>query len=213
MFTGLIEAIGAISRVSSRRSGLELSITCSLPVAGMRSGDSIAVDGACLTVTGLQNRGFTADASSETLQRTTLGAKRPGHRVNLERALRLGERLGGHIVTGHVDAVAELCGRGQAGEFTRLAFACPGQVLRYIVEKGSVAVDGISLTVNEAGDRQFSVMIIPHTLAHTTLHDKKPGDRVNIETDIIGKYVEKLMGNREAAGGITLDFLNKHNFT
>lgn len=213
MFTGLIEDIGAISRVSSRRSGLELSITCSLPVADLHTGDSIAVDGACLTVTGLQAGGFTADASSETLERTTLGAKRPGHRVNLERALRVGDRLGGHIVSGHIDAVAELCGREQAGEFTRLAFACPEQALSYIVEKGSVAVDGISLTVNDVGAGQFSVMIIPHTLARTTLLDKKAGDRANLETDIIGKYVEKLLGKRDAAGGITLDFLAKHNFT
>ncbi len=213
MFTGLIEDIGKIHKIVSRPSGLELSISCSLPVAEIKLGDSIAVDGACLTVTNIQAQGFSADVSSESITRTTLGSKRSGDRVNLERALRLGDRLGGHIVSGHIDAVAALAAREQAGEFIRLVFSCPDGLLRYIVEKGSVAVDGISLTVNSVTPRDFSVMIIPHTLEKTTLHDKKTGDRVNIENDIIGKYVEKLMGKRAADSGITLDFLTKHNFT
>jgi riboflavin synthase len=213
VFTGLIEDIGRIQKIASRRSGLELFIGCSLPAAELQLGDSIAVDGACLTVTGIQAQGFAADVSPETLERTTLGKKRSGDRVNLERALRLGDRLGGHIVSGHIDAVAVLGAREKEGEFIRLVFGCPDQVLRYIIEKGSVAVDGISLTVNSVTARDFSVMIIPHTLEKTTLNDKKTGEPVNIENDIIGKYVEKLLGKQSAESGITLDFLTKHNFT
>jgi riboflavin synthase len=192
---------------------MELSISCGLPVAEIQLGDSIAVDGACLTVTAMQGLGFSVDVSSETLQRTTLGKRRAGGRVNLERALRLGDRLGGHIVSGHIDGIAVLSAREQTGEFTRLVFSAPEQLLKYIIEKGSVAIDGISLTVNTVTGRDFSVMIIPHTLEKTTLAGKAAGDQVNIENDLIGKYVEKLMGKRDADGGITLDFLAKHNFT
>jgi riboflavin synthase len=213
VFTGLIEDVGKIQRIAPRRSGMELSISCGLPVAEIQLGDSIAVDGACLTVTAMQGLGFSVDVSSETLQRTTLGKRRAGGRVNLERALRLGDRLGGHIVSGHIDGIAVLSAREQTGEFTRLVFSAPEQLLKYIIEKGSVAIDGISLTVNTVTGRDFSVMIIPHTLEKTTLAGKAAGDQVNIENDLIGKYVEKLMGKRDADGGITLDFLAKHNFT
>jgi riboflavin synthase len=214
VFTGLVEDIGTIQRIAPRRSGMELSIGCGLPVHEIKPGDSIAVDGACLTVTSMQGQGFSADVSSETLQRTTLGKKRPADRVNLERALRLGDRLGGHIVSGHIDGIAVLGSRDKAGEFTRLTFSAAEHLLKYIIEKGSVAIDGISLTVNTVTGSGFSVMIIPHTLEQTTLAVKKPGDRVNIENDIIGKYVEKLMEKQaDARSGITLDFLAKHNFT
>jgi len=192
---------------------MELFIGCGLPAAEIQPGDSIAVDGACLTVTSMQPQGFSADVSSETLQRTTLGRKRAGDRVNLERALRLCDRLGGHLVSGHIDGLGVLSSREKSGEFIRLVFSAPEQLLKYIIEKGSVAVDGISLTVNTVTGRDFSVMIIPHTLEKATLAGKGPGDQVNIENDLIGKYVEKLMGKREADGGITLDFLAKHNFT
>ncbi len=184
-----------------------------LPMAEIKLGDSIAVDGACLTVTSIQPQGFSVDVSSETLQRTTLGKRRAGDRVNLERALRLCDRLGGHLVSGHIDGLAVLSAREKSGEFIRLVFSAPEQLLKYIIEKGSVAIDGISLTVNTVTGRDFSVMIIPHTLEKTTLAGKGPGDQVNIENDLIGKYVEKLMGKRDADGGITLDFLAKHNFT
>lgn len=213
MFTGLIEDVGKILRIAPRRSGMELSISCGLPTEEIKPGDSIAVDGACLTVTSIQGQGFSVDVSSETLQRTTLGKKRAGGRVNLERALRLGDRLGGHLVSGHIDGIAVLSAREQTGEFIRLVFSAPEQLLKYIIEKGSVAIDGISLTVNTVTGGVFSVMIIPHTLEKTTLTGKGPGDQVNIENDLIGKYVEKLMGKRDADGGITLDFLAKHNFT
>ena len=213
MFTGLIEDIGKIRKIVSLRDGLEICINCGLPTQEIQLGESIAVDGACLTVTSIQPQGFCVDVSSETLERTTLGSRHTGDYVNLERALRLGDRLGGHIVTGHIDAIAMVGAREQKGEFIRLLFICPEQLLRYIVEKGSVAVDGVSLTVNAVTARDFSVMIIPHTLEKTALNAKEAGDRVNIENDIIGKYVEKLMGKRDANNGITLDFLTKHNFT
>ncbi len=213
MFTGLIQDIGKIRKIISLRSGLEISINCSLPLQEIAIGDSIAVDGACLTVTGIQAQGFSAEVSTETLERTTLGSKHTGDRVNLEQALRLGDRLGGHIVSGHIDGIAVLSAQEKAGEFTRLVFGCPESLLRYIVEKGSVAIDGISLTVNAVTGRDFSIMVIPHTLDKTTLYEKSPGDRVNIENDILAKYVEKLLGKRDTQGGITLDFLAKHHFT
>jgi len=213
VFTGLIEDVGKIQKIAPRRSSMELSISCGLPTAEIKPGDSIAVDGACLTVTSIQGQGFSVDVSPETLQRTTLGKRRAGDRVNLERALRLCDRLGGHLVSGHIDGLAVLSALEKSGEFTRLVFAAPENILKYIIEKGSVAVDGISLTVNTVTPREFSVMIIPHTLEKTTLAGKCPGDQVNIENDMIGKYVEKLMGKRDAEGGITLDFLAKHNFT
>ena len=192
---------------------MELFIGSGLPTAEIKLGDSIAVDGACLTVTDIQPQGFSVDVSPESLQRSTLGKKRAGDRVNLERALRLCDRLGGHLVSGHIDGLGVLSSREKSGEFIRLVFSAPEQLLKYIIEKGSVAVDGISLTVNTVTGRDFSVMIIPHTLEKTTLAGKGPGDQVNIENDLIGKYVEKLMGKRDADGGITLDFLAKHNFT
>ena len=192
---------------------MELFIGSGLPTAEIKLGDSIAVDGACLTVTGIQPQGFSVDVSPESLQRSTLGKKRAGDRVNLERALRLCDRLGGHLVSGHIDGLGVLSSREKSGEFIRLVFSAPEQLLKYIIEKGSVAVDGISLTVNTVTGRDFSVMIIPHTLEKTTLAGKGSGDQVNIENDLIGKYVEKLMGKRDAGQGITLDFLAKHNFT
>jgi riboflavin synthase len=214
VFTGLIEDIGNIQRIAPRRSGMELFIGSGLPTAEIKPGDSIAVDGACLTVTSVQGQGFCVDVSPESLQRTTLGKRRAGDRVNLERALRLCDRLGGHLVSGHIDGLAVLSARERSGEFNRLVFSAPEQLLKYIIEKGSVAIDGISLTVNTVTPRDFSVMIIPHTLEKTTLAGKGPGDQVNIENDIIGKYVEKLMEKHDVApGGITLDFLAKHNFT
>ena len=213
MFTGLIETTGKIEKTASRGGGLELSIISSLPVAEIKLGDSLAFDGACLTVTGTQARGFSVDVSPESLERTTLGKKRAGDRVNLERALKVGDRLGGHIVSGHIDGIATLSGREQAGQFTRLVFSAPAELLRYIIEKGSVAIDGISLTVNTVTARDFSVMIIPHTLEKTTLNEKKIGGQVNIENDIIGKYVEKFMGRRDTESGITPEFLAKYNFT
>ncbi len=214
MFTGLIEDVGKIKGITRKGSGQVLSIDCGLPLEEIVLGESIAVDGVCLTVTSLVSGGFTVDVSPESLQRTTLGSKRPGHTVNLERALRLSDRLGGHLVSGHIDGTAVAASIEPTGDFILIAFTAPDTLLKYIIDKGSVAIDGISLTVNECTDRGFSVMIIPHTFAHTTLSTRKAGDRVNIENDIIGKYVEKLLTTEDTKnGGITRDFLEKFNFT
>jgi len=212
MFTGLIEDVGEIKKVLRQGSGVQLALACALPREEIRRGDSIAVDGACLTVTDFTGTGFTVDVSPESLTRTTLGKKKEGGKVNLERALRFSDRLGGHLVTGHVDGIGVLSRAERRGEFTRLDFSAPDTVLKYIIEKGCVAVDGISLTVNEVSSRGFSVMLIPHTLSHTTLTGKQAGDQVNIENDIIGKYVEKFTARGDATG-VTRELLDKFNFS
>lgn len=212
MFTGLIESVGEIKKATSQSGGLQLTIQSAIPRQEIVLGESIAVDGACLTVTGFIDRGFTVDVSPETLQRTTLGKKKTGDRVNLERALRLSDRLGGHLVTGHIDGIGTIRLIENKGDFTRIEFAAPENIVKYIIEKGCIAVDGISLTVNECSDKGFNVMIIPHTLAQTTLAGKKAGDQVNLENDIIGKYVEKFLSKGDNKG-ITKEFLEKFNFT
>jgi riboflavin synthase len=216
MFTGLIEGMGEVQGV--RRQGPDAVLVVRPPwePSELVIGESIAVNGACLTVTGASGGAFTADASAETLARTTIGSLRPGSRVNLERALRLGDRLGGHLVTGHVDCVGRLAGLEQVGESTRLVVEAPAEHLRLIVPKGSVALEGVSLTVNQSGDSGFDLNIIPHTLAATTLHLARQGDSVNIETDLIGKYVARLInrdGSQEGgAGGLTRETLSRLGF-
>jgi riboflavin synthase len=213
MFTGLIEDLGTL--VELRRSGDVASITVAtaLPMAELRLGESIAVNGVCLTVTTFGAHRFTADVSPETLEKTTLSASNRGGRVNLERALRLSDRLGGHLVTGHVDGQARIIEKVRQGNAWRFGFLCDPAIIRQVVAKGSVAVDGISLTVNEVSDHRFDVMIIPHTLEQTTLADRKVGDQVNIETDLIGKYVARLLGaDNSHPCGVTLDLLAKSGF-
>ncbi len=213
MFTGLIESVGSVHELQRSDFGGRITITTGLPLDEVKVGDSIAVNGACLTVTTLGSGRFSADVSVETLERTTLGSLSQGARVNLERALRVGDRLGGHLVTGHVDGVAQLFARIQQGNAWRLSFRVVPALARLLVAKGSVAVDGISLTVNTAGGDEFSVMVIPHTLQQTTLSQCQAGTRANIETDLIGKYVERLLGTaREAGGGVTMDLLAKSGF-
>jgi riboflavin synthase len=213
MFTGLVEDIGEIRRIVPAGSGRRLAIACGLPPAEVALGDSIAVDGVCLTVTACAPGGFSVDVSPESLEKTTLGRARAGRKVNLERALRLSDRLGGHLVTGHIDATATIGAMEVRGDFVQLDIAAPDSVMRYIVAKGSVAIDGISLTVNSCLPRGFRVMIIPHSLARTTLQQRTVGEAVNIENDILGKYVEKLLAGADAAAsGITRAFLEKHNF-
>jgi riboflavin synthase len=210
MFTGLIEDLGTL--VDLRRNGQATSVTVAtaLPMTELRLGESIAVNGVCLTVTAFAGGRFTADVSPETLEKSSLAALNRGARVNLERALRLSDRLGGHLVTGHVDGQAHIIERVRQGNAWRFVFQCDASMARQIVAKGSVAVDGISLTVNEALDDRFSVMIIPHTLEQTTLTGLQVGDRVNIETDLIGKYVARLLGTDDTAPrGVTLDLLAK----
>jgi riboflavin synthase len=214
MFTGIIEALGEIKKITSLASGLNLAIQASPALPGVRHGDSIAVDGVCLTVAGLSAGGFTVDVSPESLQRTTLAARRLGQRVNLEQALRLSDRLGGHLVSGHVDGVATITAIEPKGDFIQIDFTAPENVLKYIIAKGSVAIDGISLTVNGCTARDFSVMVIPFTFAHTTLGSRAVGDRVNVENDLIGKYVEKFMtGSAAKPQGITRELLDKFGYT
>ena len=197
MFTGLVEDVGTLVRADHRDGALELSVRPKqIEVAALAMGESICHDGVCLTVTDVGRGAYTVVAGAETLARTTLSAARIGGCVNLERALRLGDRLGGHWVAGHVDGTGELSARRDQGSNLVLDIRAAEDVLRYVVVKGSIAVAGVSLTVNAVDREGFSVAIIPHTRHHTTLGDLRIGEPVNLETDILGKYVEKLLGSR-----------------
>ncbi len=211
MFTGLIEDVGTIVSLKKRGRGTSFTISHSPVLDDLKLGDSIAVDGVCLTVTELDSQRFSVEASAETVGRSTLASKGLHGKVNLERALRLGDRLGGHLVTGHVDGVGKITSVIQEGETRLITFTVNNEISRYIVEKGSVTVDGISLTVNRVEDGSFSVTIIPYTGSHTALTAKRVGEEVNIETDIIGKYVEKLVAGKPE-GKINLQFLSEHGF-
>ncbi len=210
MFTGLVEALGNISSINKTSNGMRLSMKPSSDME-VSIGDSIAVNGVCLTAT--TDRGsIMFDVSPETMKSTNLGELKVNQKVNLERALRLSDRLGGHIVTGHVDAVGKIRERRPEGEYTFYTFDAPPEVLRYVVKKGSVAIDGISLTVTGLDSSTFSVAIIPHTLTATNLGDKHKGDSVNMEIDIIGKYVEKFLGNKDNSKGLE-SLLKEEGFT
>jgi riboflavin synthase len=202
MFTGIIEGLGTIAGVRSSGQGKRLTIQSDFGLQGSRVGDSIAVNGACLTAVQLAERRFEADVSPETLARTTLGEARTGERVNLERALRLSDRIDGHLVAGHVDGTGAIASRRPAGNALVVTVTVPAELTRQMIVKGSVAVDGVSLTINT------------HTSALTTIGFKKEGERVNIETDMIGKYVEKFLSARGEAGptGVTLDLLAKAGY-
>ena len=194
MFTGIIEELGSVRAIDRRKGGARLEIGASKVLADVRAGDSIAVNGCCLTVLDRGDGWWAADAVIETLERTALGALERDDPVNLERPLRLSDHLGGHLVQGHVDAVGHVAARTPLADgSTRFTFSAPPDALRYVVEKGSVAVDGISLTVAALGDDSFDVAVIPHTLAVTTLGHKDPGAAVNLEADLIAKYVERLL--------------------
>ena len=202
VFTGLVEDLGTVARADRRSDALVVTVRpARMPVAELQLGESVCHDGVCLTVTAV-DRGagtYTVLAGAETLARTTLGELRVGSKVNLERALTIGDRLGGHLVAGHVDGVGELVSRVDRGANLVLTFRPPAALLRYIVAKGSIAIDGVSLTVNGVDDAGFDVAIIPHTAEETTLAGKRPGARVNLEVDVIGKYVEKLLGGYRPA--------------
>lgn len=215
MFTGLIEETGTLARLDGSARGARLTVRCRKVLENTRVGDSIATNGVCLTVVGLTGDSFSADVMAESLRRSGLGALRPGDPVNLERAMAADGRFGGHIVSGHIDGtgtVRALEPEGDAAVWVTID--APPQILRYVVEKGSIAIDGISLTVAYVDAACFKVSIIPHTGAETTLLRRRPGDAVNLECDILAKYVEKLMQPSEAPrkSGITLDFLAQNGF-
>jgi riboflavin synthase len=195
VFTGLVEDIGTVARADRRSDALVLAVRpAAIDVKTLAIGESVCHDGVCLTVTEAASGTYTVLAGAETLARTTLGRVRVGTKLNLERALAAGARLGGHLVAGHVDGTGELTARVDRGANLVLSFRAAPALLRYIVEKGSIAIDGISLTVNRVDDTGFDVAIIPHTAEVTTLGARRPGDPVNLEVDVIGKYVEKLLG-------------------
>lgn len=223
MFTGIVAATGSVRSLTQRGEDALLEIHTALDLGDVQVGDSIAVNGACLTVTTRTSGRFTADVSAETLSRTTLKSLKPGDPVNLEKALRIGDRFGGHIVQGHVDGVGRILEKTVRSQSVIFGFEVDPGIDRYIVAKGSVTVDGVSLTVNRCEKGKFYVNIIPHTAARTTLGAKKASDTVNIETDILARYVEKLMvrekecGSAEnqmdgAPGGIDLSLLSRHGF-
>ena len=212
MFTGLIEDIGTVVSFSRRGAAGVLTISTALPVREIALGDSIAVNGVCLTATSCAGTAVTFDVSPESLSCTTLGALKTGGKVNLERAMRLGDRMGGHIVTGHVDCIARLARISEVSGNHILEFTLPPETARYLIAKGSVAIDGISLTVNRAGTSDFSVNIIPLTRTATTLAGLKVGDAVNIETDIIGRYVERLLQPGSGNSGLTVKTLAENGF-
>lgn len=213
MFTGLVEGVGKITELKRKAEGLRLAVAPPFPVNELVLGESVAVSGACLTVVAVKGRAFQVDVSPETLARSTLSFRRVGDLVNLERALRLGDRLGGHLVTGHVDALGILKERREGTEHLELTFELPAPLAPLVIEKGSIAVDGVSLTVNAVRDQTFTVNIIPYTAKDTNLTGLKIGDRVNLETDIIGKYVARLLGAYlPAKSGLTAELLARHGF-
>lgn len=220
MFTGIIEGFGTVRGVQASGSAKRMTIEADFDLDGVRIGDSICVSGTCLTSVTLDGRRFTADVAPETLARSTHKEARAGARVNLERALKLGSRLDGHIVSGHVDGTGIIRSKIRNANAWIITIEVDSSLSRYMIEKGSVAVDGISLTINRCGDRDFDLSIIPHTAMLTTIGFKEAGDLVNIEVDIIGKYIEKLMikpfsasgeGN-EKTSGIDIDFLARNGF-
>lgn len=198
MFTGIVQEIGVVSAIRRRGEGAQLSVRCSSILQGLREGDSVSVDGACLTVVEIQSNGFLADVVEETLRRTIIGTYRVGTRVNLEPSLRVGDALGGHLVLGHVDAVAETRSVHPVGEGKVAWFRVPESLRRFIAEKGSVAVNGVSLTVAEIDGADFAVALVPFTLEKTNLGLLRPGMPVNVEVDVLARYVERLL---EGEGG------------
>ena len=211
MFTGIIEDIGVIANINKMAGRWEFSLKTALQPDTIKEGDSISVDGVCLTVTKLSGNIFSVDASLETLHLTTLKDKRTGQKVNLERAMSAESRFGGHLVTGHIDGVGSIVEKRKEGDSMKLSIEVSSSLARYIVGKGSIAIDGISLTVNEQRDNIFTVNIIPYTVSRTTIGEKNLRDAINIETDIIGKYVESFL-TKDKNKSIDKDFLYRHGY-
>lgn len=214
MFSGIVEEMGAVTALNKGLAGTRLTIMASTVMSDLAIGASVSVNATCLTVVARSDHDFSVDVSPETLRVTTLGTLTSGAPVNLERAMKLNERIGGHLVSGHVDAIGVLRSRQQDGNALVLEFEAPNEILRYCVAKGSITVDGISLTVNDVTERSFAVAIIPHTAKVTTLGLKQVGDQVNLEADVIGKYVERLLQERgvlppKPAPVIDTDYLKK----
>jgi len=213
VFTGIIEDRGRVMRVAYEGQEKRLSIELPPDLTEVQVGDSINVNGACLTVAKIKGQVVELDLSQETLERTVLGELKEGDLVNLERALKLADRLGGHIVTGHIDGIGVIVDKRKERDFFQLKLKIPESVSRYVVQKGSIAIDGISLTVNEFQGEEVQITLIPYTIEKTTLKGKKAGDRVNLESDILGKYVEKLVGQRDKKSGqVDRSFLIEHGF-
>lgn len=217
MFTGIIEEIGTVRRIERGAAGARLTIAAKTVLEGTKLGDSIATNGVCLTVVSLTADSFSADVMAESLRRSGLGQLQSGSPVNLERAMPLNGRFGGHIVSGHIDGTGKVASQRREDNAVWVTVHAPAALLRYIVEKGSIAIDGVSLTVAAVDQTGFSVSIIPHTGAETILLGKKPGETVNLECDVIGKYVEKLLTpyapeKKAEPRGITMEFLAQNGF-
>ena len=215
MFTGIIEEIGTVRRIEHGAKGARLTIQAKTVLEDTRIGDSIATNGVCLTVVSMTDDSFSADVMAESLRRSSLGTLQGGSLVNLERAMAANGRFGGHIVSGHVDGVGRVQSVRRDDNAVWYTVSAPPRLLRYIVEKGSITVDGISLTVARVDGNSFAISAIPHTVAQTVLRNRRPGDLVNLENDIIGKYVEKLLTpapETGAEGGITKEFLAQYGF-
>ena len=216
MFTGIIEETGIVAGIKKGANSASLTIKGDVIFGDLKPGDSVAVDGVCLTVSRLDGKTFTADVMHETLNRSSAGALAIGGRVNLERAAPVNGRFGGHMVSGHIDGVGHIAEKRNDGNAVLYKIKAPDQILKYIVEKGSVAIDGVSLTVTFVEPGGFGVSVIPHTAKSTTLPGKAAGDAVNLENDMIGKYIERLMSFEQAEGqksGITMEFLKKFGYS
>ena len=218
MFTGIVEEVGTIRHISLAGNSGQIEIKANKVLEGTKIGDSIAVNGVCLTVVTLKPDGFTADVMAETIRRSSLGGLQGGSKVNLERAMAADGRFGGHIVAGHIDGVGTIQSLTAEENAVWVEIAAPQEILRFIVEKGSIAIDGISLTVAYVDDSVFKVSVIPHTGEETTLLKKSAGDIVNLENDVVGKYVEKLLGlsapakEEPKSSGLTLEYLAEMGF-
>jgi riboflavin synthase len=217
MFTGIIEGFGTIRALSDVGEGKRMSIEAGFELDGTKIGDSIAVNGGCLTAVKISGRVFEVDISPETIDKSTFKNAKPGQKVNLERALKLSSRLDGHIVTGHIDGVGEISSVEERSNAIIIKIKAPLNIMKYVIDKGSIAVDGTSLTINSVGDDFFSLAIIPHTKGLSTIGSRKTGDKVNLEADVIGKYIEKLITGKnsvsqEKEGGVSIDFLRSNGF-